>query len=171
MNHTQNYNLNQWAKSDQVKMEDFNADNAKIDAAIKAEADARTALAAQVAQKASTSALNALSATVSGHTTTLGKKGNCQIYTTTYNGNGSYGDNHPNTLYFPRKPLLIFIFQDGCYMPLVYGAGASFGIARGGTMGGVSVTWSGNSVTWYSLDAQSQMNIGNYRVIALFQTD
>lgn len=32
MNHTQNYNLSQWVKSDQVRMEDFNADNAKIEA-------------------------------------------------------------------------------------------------------------------------------------------
>ena len=42
-NHTTNYQLSQWAKSDQVKMEDFNADNAKLDAALKAEADARAA--------------------------------------------------------------------------------------------------------------------------------
>ena len=34
MNKTQNYKLNQWEKSDRVLMEDFNADNAKIDAAI-----------------------------------------------------------------------------------------------------------------------------------------
>ena len=31
---TPNYNLNQWSKEDRVLMEDFNADNAKIDAAI-----------------------------------------------------------------------------------------------------------------------------------------
>ena len=31
---TPNYNLNQWSKDDRVLMEDFNADNAKIDAAI-----------------------------------------------------------------------------------------------------------------------------------------
>ena len=40
MNKTQNYQLNQWAKSDRVLMEDFNADNAKIDTALKASADA-----------------------------------------------------------------------------------------------------------------------------------
>ena len=39
-NHTTNYQLNQWAKSDRVMMDDFNADNAKIDAALKANADA-----------------------------------------------------------------------------------------------------------------------------------
>ena len=34
MNKTPNYNLSQWAKSDRVLMDDFNADNAKIDAAL-----------------------------------------------------------------------------------------------------------------------------------------
>ena len=35
-NQTAHYQLSQWVKSDQVKMEDFNADNAKIDAALAA---------------------------------------------------------------------------------------------------------------------------------------
>ena len=34
MNYTTNYQLNQWAKSDRVLMEDFNRDNEKIDAAL-----------------------------------------------------------------------------------------------------------------------------------------
>ena len=36
MNHTTNYQLSQWAKSDRLMMDDFNADNAKIDAALGA---------------------------------------------------------------------------------------------------------------------------------------
>lgn len=36
MTKTTNYQLNQWAKSDRVLMDDFNADNAKIDAALAA---------------------------------------------------------------------------------------------------------------------------------------
>ena len=40
---TPNYQLNQWERSDKVQMEDFNADNAKIDAGLKAEANARAA--------------------------------------------------------------------------------------------------------------------------------
>ena len=39
MNHTTNYQLNQWAKSDRIRMDDFNADNQKIDAALKAVVD------------------------------------------------------------------------------------------------------------------------------------
>ena len=36
MTHTTNFNLSQWAKSDRIRMADFNADNAKIDAALLA---------------------------------------------------------------------------------------------------------------------------------------
>ena len=35
MHETSNYKLSQWDKPDQILMEDFNADNAKIDAALK----------------------------------------------------------------------------------------------------------------------------------------
>ncbi|MGN1001840.1 MAG: hypothetical protein ACI4PC_03640 [Oscillospiraceae bacterium] len=38
-NKTANYGLNQWVKTDPVLMEDFNADNGAIDAALKALAD------------------------------------------------------------------------------------------------------------------------------------
>ena len=48
---TANYKLNQWEASDPVLRADFNADNAKIDAAIKAEVDARTS-AVQAVQSA-----------------------------------------------------------------------------------------------------------------------
>ena len=42
MQKTANYQLNQWVKSDRIQMEDFNRDNAKIDAALKALEDAQT---------------------------------------------------------------------------------------------------------------------------------
>ena len=40
MQHTTNYNLNQWEATDRVTRADFNADNAKVDAAIAAVAAA-----------------------------------------------------------------------------------------------------------------------------------
>lgn len=43
MEHTKHYHLSQWSMGDRIQMQDFNADNAKIDAALKAEADARQA--------------------------------------------------------------------------------------------------------------------------------
>ena len=36
MTKTTNYQLNQWTKSDRIRMDDFNADNQKIDAALAA---------------------------------------------------------------------------------------------------------------------------------------
>ena len=43
MKKTANYGLNQWEKTDRIQMEDFNADNAKIEAAILAAITAATA--------------------------------------------------------------------------------------------------------------------------------
>ena len=45
-NHTTNYDLNQWEGTDKVLRTEFNDDNAKIDAALKANADAIAAEAA-----------------------------------------------------------------------------------------------------------------------------
>ena len=36
MTHTTNFNLSQWEKSDRIQMADFNADNAKLEAALTA---------------------------------------------------------------------------------------------------------------------------------------
>ena len=43
MKQTQNYQLSQWEKTDRIQMEDFNGDNAKIEAALAA-VDARLAI-------------------------------------------------------------------------------------------------------------------------------
>lgn len=56
-NHTSHYDLNQWAASDKVLRAEFNADNAKVDAAL-------AGLAGQVAGKASQADLTALTVTV-----------------------------------------------------------------------------------------------------------
>ena len=50
-NYTTNYQLNQWEPADAVQRVEFNQDNAKVDAALKALSD-------QVVQKANQSALN-----------------------------------------------------------------------------------------------------------------
>ena len=46
MAETGNYQLNQWESADRIRMEDFNGDNAKIDAALKGQAEALAAEAA-----------------------------------------------------------------------------------------------------------------------------
>ncbi len=94
-NQTTNYQLSQWVKSDQVKMEDFNADNAKIDAAL--------------GQKVEQSAVAALAQTVEGHTSALARKGNCRIEYRSYVGTGQYGPDYPTVITFTRKPLFVII--------------------------------------------------------------
>ena len=56
-NQTTNYQLNQWEPADAVQRVEFNQDNAKMDAALKALSD-------QVLQKANQSALNTLISSV-----------------------------------------------------------------------------------------------------------
>ena len=47
-NYTENYNLNQWEPGDQILRTDFKADNVRIDAALKVQANVHTALAFRV---------------------------------------------------------------------------------------------------------------------------
>ena len=151
MNFTQNYQLNQWEALDKVQRTDFNADNAKIDAALRA----------LDTGKAEKSALNTLSQTVAGHTAALAGKGNCQIATGTYTGDGTIGAENKITLTFPFAPKLVIVQNsDGAQAdvtntgdasntmmvlvrPLrVYRAFQGFYTAR--------IIWEGNTVSWYS---------------------
>ena len=67
MQQTNNYGLNQWEMTDLIKMEDFNGDNSKIDAALKGQA---AALAAETAaREAADAALQ----------TAVAERGNCKI--------------------------------------------------------------------------------------------
>ena len=161
-NQTQNYQLSQWVKSDQVKMEDFNADNAQIDAALKAEADART------------SADGAINSTLAAHAAGLAKRGNCQIYTTSYVGTGKYGKNNPTTLTFPGRPLLVIVagVDYGVFIALVQGCQHIFHLEPNKYV--CIATWQGNSVSWYSSDYElGQLNEDGktYRVVAFYAMD
>lgn len=86
MNKTANFQLTQWEKTDRIMMEDFNRDNAAIDAALKSNAD-KAALQ-----------------------TALAGAGNCSIETQSYTGNGKYGQNTPNSITFSKKPKAVLIF-------------------------------------------------------------
>ena len=144
-NHTPNYALNQWERDDRILMDDFNADNAKIDAAIKAEVDARAA-----GDAALRTALNA--------------KGNCQIWVTTYKGTGQYGKDNPSSITFPRMPSVVFVISD---FTLAFYPGQ---VQARATTGFLTVSWSGTTVSWYSIKgALEQLSSGGpYPVIALF---
>ena len=127
MNHTPNYTLSQWEKSDKVLMDDFNADNAKIDGALKAEADARAAGDAALQ-------------------TVLAGKGNCSVGTFTYTGNGTCGQDDPTVITFPKMPAAFIIIGDcllvaqgGSSTGICLYSGSSYAILS--TFGGMS--WSG----------------------------
>ena len=130
-NQTPNYQLSQWERSDKIQMEDFNADNAKIDAALSGKAEA--------------SAVERLSQTVAS----LSSSRNCQAMTTSYTGSGVSGANNPNSLSFARRPL--FVHVGGAEDPgfsVAYGQTTSVCYTLGAVRY-VRVTWSGNRVSWY----------------------
>ena len=173
MEKTRNYQLNQWAAGDKVQRVDFNADNAKIDAAIKA-------VDAKADTRAAQTALDALAATVSGHTSALAGKGNCQIAAGTYTGTGKYSSASPTSLTFPFQPKLVAIqnragatpeTEDSSYfdymmMVLVWPV-AQYRLCNGRNP--VTITWSGNKVSWYAESAPRQLNaLGRiYHYVAL----
>ena len=95
MNRTNNYNLCQWEETDRVQRTDFNEDNAKIDAAVKA-VDRR--VDGLEGSKASVSALNALVSRV----TALEQP---RIYIGSYVGNATAS----RVISLPWTPTLILI--------------------------------------------------------------
>ena len=149
-NHTPNYSLSQWERSDKVQMDDFNADNARIDAALAAKADK--------------SALNSLSSTVSGHAAALAGKGNCRIVCHTYIGNGCSGGNSPTVIRFSGQPLFAVI-SNGQAMVL-----AAYGLSNGTAL---VASWSGNTLSFYGNDPYVQMNVkgSGYSVLSFFAAD
>ena len=145
-NFTENYQLSQWEAADKVQRADFNSDNAKIDAAIKAQADARAALAATVAE----------------NVTRLSKLEKLKIETFTYTGNGQEGASHPTVLTFSRQPLFFLIFSTTDIMlasPFL--SRQYLNITSGFFYAGfASITWNGNQVSFYS-DSQGTTFGGN----------
>ena len=161
-NYTEHYDLCQWEATDQVQRTEFNADNAKIDAALDA-------LAGQVAEKADGDDLAALSETVAGHTAALALRGNCQIYTTTYTGTGTVS----RTFSFPKQPLLVIIGGPSIYLVAVRGITALLS-TENGESNNLTGTWSGTALTvayngnWGGGDRRACNASGSsYRIVAL----
>lgn len=92
VHHTANYSLSQWESTDRILMEDFNADNAKLDAALTAQAAA------------------------------IALCGNCQLYHLEYQGAGAGYRDNPKTVAFPHKPLFVSINNNGFHFSIPYGA-------------------------------------------------
>ena len=135
-NQTPNYRLSQWERTDRVLMEDFNADNAKIDGALKAEADARAA---------GDSAINAAMQTA------LGKKGNCQIYLASATNIDTSDSLVTAHISLPGRPLALLGFtSNSCFFTALPGVGFAAHITPGSSGLSFSANWnsSGTSVTF-----------------------
>ena len=153
MEHTKHYHLSQWSMEDRIQMQDFNDDNAKIDAALKAEAETR-----QAADTAQQAALN-------NHTAQITKLGNCQISRFTYTGTGP---DVPQVLTFPKKPLMVMMMNgSGCAAFCLYGFTSSRLLDS--SNGHFPVSWTENSLTWTS----STMNAKGtpYPALVLYAMD
>ena len=153
-NQTPNYQLSQWERSDKVQMEDFNADNAKIDAVLGT-------LAAQVSTKAEQSAL----ATLTGK---VAKLGNCQIYYFSYTGNGEAD----RSFTFPHKPLLIIGMSESYIFRAVQGAPYTM-CRTNGFQGAYNcpTTWSGNTISWQYASSSEGPNANRSKFYAVALLD
>ena len=156
MDYTANYQLPQWVESDRILRTDFNSAYQKLDAALKTNADG---LAAETAAR----------------TAALSEKGNCQLYTATYVGNGLYGDSHKNIHTFPGSPLAVLIGEcggSGIFLVALRGMQQTFAQNSGASVN--SLTWGTNTLSWYNHQAASGQLNGSgvtYRVAALLAMD
>ena len=159
-NQTPNYNLCQWEAEDKVLRAEFNADNAKIDAGIKAVDRRVDSLSSTVAGKASTSALAGLQSVVNGQAAAIARLGNCILHYSTYIGTADYTDyTSQRTLTFPHRPVALLAVQGANSVPVVVSSRSY----------ACNCSWSGNSVTLTS----SHTNLKNrtYFVAALLDAE
>lgn len=150
-NKTTNYNLPQWEKDDFIQMDDFNDLTSKLDAALKANADAASQ-SVTAEQTARANADTALQQNLSALGQNLGTNGfNCRLSTGSYVGAGGYGEENARSLTFDFVPVLIFISSDTACASI----GQSFLIrpftqADGQDGNKMLVTWSDHGVSWYT---------------------
>ena len=135
MKRTTNYAFPDWEKTDPIQMDDFNDMTRKLDAALKAGADA-------TAGKAEASAVTAIAQDIGS-----GGK-NCRIAWGTYTGDGTYGTANPTSLSFDFKPELILV---GCQQE---NAGIRSWMLRPVTKAlaccgaNIQLTWTETGVSW-----------------------
>ena len=169
-NQTAHYALNQWVKSDQVRMEDFNADNAKLDAALKAAEqrsaglDAKIDAAAAAAEQRSAALAAAaeqrsaaLAAAAEQRSAALdAAKGNCTIEFFSYVGQGRVRPTN-TTITFREPPLFFFVFGSSSI-----GVGSkhrgNVTVVAEGNIFGIQGSWSGNSISFSSNTPSCQLN-------------
>ena len=179
MQHTQHYQLSQFEKDDRIQMEDFNADNAAIDAALKAHDTAIGSKASSASVgalttrvgdletgKADAAAFSALQASVAALIPNVGSSGhNCRVAFGSYVGTGKTGKTNPVVINCGFCPVVVFLaYQTGT------GDNAELKYSyflRGTTLGPcptypeifMTMTWSDQSLSYYSTSAAYQANV------------
>ena len=142
MQHTQNYQLSRWEKDDRIMMEDFNADNARIDAALAAKADAED--------------VTALGESVNA---ALGSGGhNCRIICGSYIGTGTYGAASPTSLTTGFAPVLVIVqdTEHAGYDPAILIRGMTVGRNNSGKST-LAVSWRDDGVSWYTTNTSANL--------------
>ncbi len=87
-----------------------------------------------------------------------------QIETGSYTGTGTYGSSNPNSLTFGFAPKMVFVIGGnyktlGVFSSPVLSAAVSSTSFGSSSVKGLSVSWAGNTVTWYSTSNYSlQLN-------------
>ena len=152
MQNTANYQLPTWEQDDQIKMSDFNALTAKLDAALKQSADALAS--EQSAREAADSAL-AKNLGAAGH--------NARVAFGTYTGQDRGGQSNPVVFNCPFYPVLLFVKQvaalgsGGGNYPALFLRGSGFSKPSSDNTVGANATmyveWADSSVTWYLKDS------------------
>lgn len=183
MNRTANYNLCQFEPGDQVQRTDFNADNAKLDAALKAAeqrsagldtkinataaaAEQRSAAVAAAAEQRSAAVAAAaeqrsaaVAAAAEKRSAALdAAKGNCTIEFFSYVGQGRSGSTFtPTTITFREPPLFFLVF--GTYS---IGVGSKHSsnvvITARDNVFPDKATWSGNTISFSNNDPRWQLD-------------
>ena len=151
MQQTSNYQLSQWDAEDRIQREDFNSDNAKVDAALHETMQQLTESTTQLS-------------------TAVAKCGNCRIELQSYTGTGALSSSKYRTITFTETPLLVILI--GSNSSLAF-------ITRNSTISHVldynsdfPVTWTGTSLYWNpSVSDSYMMNVTgvSYTVILLLE--
>ena len=157
MNQTTNYQLSQWESTDRILMSDFNSDNSKIDAALKANADA---IAAEAAAR----------------TAALAAKGNCKIEFKTYTGNGGSGSGSPTQITFSGQPTAVLLSGYDGIAAARYGdtlVTSAYSTSSGSGISSINAAWSGSTLSFFANTAAGQLNVNGrtYWALAFYLLD
>ena len=128
MDYTTNYQLPVWAETDRILRTDFNDMTEKIETSFSSHDTALETMQANV-----------------------DKKGNCQIYITSYVGAGQSGSSHSLSFTFPARPILVLVTR-GNDLPRMLLMRDHRKAKSSHSSDVATVTWpnTGSGVSWYA---------------------